>query len=410
MRGRDSMNDKRPVTVVALVTAICLLGDSMLYIILPVYWREVGLQSLWEVGVLLSINRFVRLPLNPLIGWLYKRMSLRTGLFIAVLIGAFTTIGYGIFKGFIAWLILRSLWGVAWSFLRMGGYFTVISYSHDGNRGKHMGSYNGIFRLGSLAGMLVGGLLVPLLGVQTVSLAFGLMTFIALIPIILFISDRQLSEQEEIPPEQSLRTQIWKKSILRVLICGLWIALLQAVFSSTLSLLIDTNYSDSISVFGIIISSTALAGVLQSIRWVWEPFLATKVGKISDGFKGRIPLFLLSLLSAAIGYALIPWELPIYLWIIIVLFVMITSTATNTLMDALASDTAKTTSVIAVMTAYSVMTDLGSALGPMVSYWFVEWEHGLLFVYLASAIIYLGIMIWYRPQSRVKKIIPTSEL
>ncbi len=198
------------------------------------------------------------------------------------------------------------------------------------------------------------------------------------------------------------------------------LALLQAVFSSTLSLLIDTNYSDSISVFGIIISSTALAGVLQSIRWVWEPFLATQVGKISDGFKGRIPLFLLSLLSAAIGYALIPRELPIYLWIIIVLFVMITGTATNTLMDALASDTAKTTSVIAVMTAYSVMTDLGSALGPMVSYWFVEWEHGLLFVYewehgllfvyLASAIIYLGIMIWYRPQSRVKKITPTSEL
>lgn len=397
------MNDKKPVYVVAFVTAICLLGDSMLYIVLPVYWREVGLQSLWEVGILLSINRFVRLPLNPLIGWLYKKMSLRTGLFIAVLIGALTTVGYGVFKGFIAWLILRGLWGVAWSFLRMGGYFTVIHSSHDGNRGQLMGSYNGIFRLGSLAGMLVGGILVPIVGMQNVSLGFGLITFIGLVPIFLYTSKRQVTEVEAPPQEGTLQSRIWTKGVLQILICGLWIALLQAVFSSTLSLLIDRHYSESISIFGLIMSSTALAGILQAIRWVWEPFLATKVGQMSDGAKGRIPLFLLSLFCAAIGYFLIPWELPLYIWLLIVLFVMVTGTATNTLMDALAADIAKTTSVIAVMTTYSVVTDLGSALGPMLSYWFVELEHGLLLVYLASASIYLVILLWYRSTRHLKR-------
>lgn len=50
------------IVTIALVTAFCLLGDSMLYIALPIYWEEAGLDALWQVGILLAINRFVRLP------------------------------------------------------------------------------------------------------------------------------------------------------------------------------------------------------------------------------------------------------------------------------------------------------------------------------------------------------------
>lgn len=44
-------NRQQPVTVIAIVTALCLLGDSMLYIVLPIYWKEAGLTALWEVGL-----------------------------------------------------------------------------------------------------------------------------------------------------------------------------------------------------------------------------------------------------------------------------------------------------------------------------------------------------------------------
>lgn len=111
----------RPIVVVALATALCLTGDSMLYIALPIYWHEVGLEALWQVGVLLSVNRLIRLPFNPLIGWLYQRISLRAGLLLATTLGTLTTLGYGIAKGFIAWLLLRALWGIGWSFFRIGG-------------------------------------------------------------------------------------------------------------------------------------------------------------------------------------------------------------------------------------------------------------------------------------------------
>ena len=78
-------NSPRAVVAIALITAACLIGDSMLYIALPTHWETAGLDSLWEVGILLSINRFVRLPLTPAIAWAYARIGVRTGVLAAVL-------------------------------------------------------------------------------------------------------------------------------------------------------------------------------------------------------------------------------------------------------------------------------------------------------------------------------------
>ena len=51
----------RQVIVISLITAACLIGDSMLYIVLPICFAQAGLSSLWEVGIILSVNRLVRL-------------------------------------------------------------------------------------------------------------------------------------------------------------------------------------------------------------------------------------------------------------------------------------------------------------------------------------------------------------
>ncbi len=88
------------VVVVAAVTAVCLLGDSLLYVVLPLSMNEFGLDNWWEVGVLLSINRLIRIPLHPVIGWFYKTNSIFTGLLIALVLTGFSTFSYGAFEGF----------------------------------------------------------------------------------------------------------------------------------------------------------------------------------------------------------------------------------------------------------------------------------------------------------------------
>ncbi|GHU95323.1 hypothetical protein AGMMS49974_06540 [Deltaproteobacteria bacterium] len=49
IRRQLAMNDaknRRHISVFALVTALCLMGDSMLYTVLPVYFQQAGLTSL----------------------------------------------------------------------------------------------------------------------------------------------------------------------------------------------------------------------------------------------------------------------------------------------------------------------------------------------------------------------------
>ncbi|MCQ6560006.1 MFS transporter [Paenibacillus mendelii] len=391
-----NMNPARPVTLVAIVTALTIFGDAMLYVVLPIYWKEVGLTALWQVGVLLSINRFVRLPLNPFIGWLYNKMSLRTGLLAAVLLGAFTTVGYGIWKGFAAWLVLRSLWGIAWSLMRIGGYLTVINYSDDTNRGYLMGKYNGLWRLGSMVGVLFGGVLTPVFGFEFMSIFFGILAFIGVPLILISISSKAKKYGSSNIPSAQESKGIWSKPVTKMIICGLLISLLHAIFGSTLSLVIDLNHSGTVWLFGILITSTALGGILQAVRCAWEPFLATWFGHRSDGPRGRLPLFILSLVGAAAGYALMPWHMPIYAWIAIVIFIMVTMTVTSTLMDAMATDVARQSSVIAVMTVYSVSTDLGAAIGPTLTFWVIDAQYGMQAIFIGSAAAFLLIGLWYR--------------
>ncbi|MBQ8743872.1 MAG: hypothetical protein IJZ18_01645, partial [Mailhella sp.] len=109
-----SSQSRQQVILFAIITAACVAGDSMLYVVLPVHWQSVGLASLWEVGLLLSLNRLARLPLNPLAGWVYSRISTKTGAILAALLAVFTTLGYGVAEGLAAWAVLRVLWGLSW--------------------------------------------------------------------------------------------------------------------------------------------------------------------------------------------------------------------------------------------------------------------------------------------------------
>ena len=148
----DDAAARRLARSMAVVSAFCLTGDTMLYIALPLFWQECGLTALWQVGVLLAVNRLVRLPLNPLVRLLYTRIDQRTGMALAVVLAASTTLLYGVARCFALWLLLRCLWGLAWTLLRLGSLFALMAASRKDNRGYLMGSYNGLVRLGSLLG------------------------------------------------------------------------------------------------------------------------------------------------------------------------------------------------------------------------------------------------------------------
>lgn len=359
----------KPVIVLALLTAACLVGDSMLYIVLPTHWQEFGLESLWEVGILLSANRLVRLPLNPVVGWLYKRISTRQGVLLAAVLALSTTLAYGFVKGFLPLLIVRCVWGVAWTFLRLGSFFAIADCSTDANRGHCMGLFNGLYRLGSLAGMLAGGFIADLFGLTATALFFGAITLSSFPAALLCIPTAKNNSGGQ-EPERTGTAVLWRDSaIFLALLTGAVTAMIyQGIFTATLSYLVQVHNAPVVHLFGAAVGAASLAGILQAIRWGWEPWLAPWVGIASDGKFGRKNVLIAFLALAALLFALLPLDIPLTPWLLVIMGVQVTATAITTLVDAVAADAAAGSSKILVLTAYSLAIDLGSAIGPFLAY------------------------------------------
>ncbi|MDH4616306.1 MFS transporter [Brevibacillus sp. AY1] len=387
---------KKQVRAIALVTALCLLGDSMLYVVLPIYWREIGLMSLFEVGILLSVNRLVRIPLGPLIGKWYERSGVRTGLIIAVMLTLATTAGYAL-QGFWIWLVLRCLWGIAWTFLRLGAYTLIISVSTEHNRGQLMGMYNGLYRLGSLGGMVAGALLVAQFGMQATSLLFAALVLPALALIFVYIRQSNPSDVEVSFAPLAVKTPLWKKgSVLVTLMSGLLLAMAyQGVFASTLSRLIELRQPVTV-VGGIVIGAAVMASIFQGARWGWEPWAAPWFGRLSDAY-GRKPLLVGTMFAAALLFGLLHTPISFAWWVLMLLGIQLTATILTTLMDTWAADEAsRQSNSTAMMTMYSVVTDMGAALGPLLAYW-MDGSFGLDLMYGGIALVMLLMgMVWLR--------------
>ncbi|RXT03740.1 MFS transporter [Ammoniphilus sp. CFH 90114] len=398
--------EKRQVQIMAIITAICLLGDSMLYVVLPTHWKEIGLASLWEVGILLSVNRFIRLPMNPVISWLFMKLSRRTGIILAIVLTIMTTSSYGLFSSFWILVLMRCLWGVAWSFLRIGSYLMITDLSTDENRGHYMGTFNGLYRLGSLFGMVIGGIFADLAGLYMVSLVFAGAALCAL-PLVFLLSDPARGYVPQVGRAHTL--QVFKNPpVLGVLTTGLFLNMLfQGLFVAVLSHLIDTRYP-MITIVGLTLGAATLAGIMQGIRWGWEPILAPVFGKVSDGM-GRKKALTIALFITSVIFALVPLQVPMVLWLIILLGVQMSATLITTVIDALALDMAKKEWKGAVTTSYIIATDLGSAIGPTLGYFLLA-SIGLESMYWGAAALLLVVsIIWWSVRDTKKASVPMAQ-
>ncbi len=139
----------------ALALAFASFGDAFLYPFLPVNFNAAGIPLAW-VGVLLSINRFVRIVSNAWIVHAFSKYGLRSIMIVAVTLAITSTLGYGIASGVVAWIFFRVMWGLAFSALRIG----TLGYSLQHER---VGFALGISRSLQEAGPMIALMIAPLL-------------------------------------------------------------------------------------------------------------------------------------------------------------------------------------------------------------------------------------------------------
>ena len=368
----------RVVWTLTLCTSLSLLGDSTLYAVLPSYYPAVGI-GIVQVGWLLSMNRLVRPPLNMLSGWLSQRLGPRTPYIIGLTIGALSTLGYSLCRGFWPLLAMRALWGVAWALLAVSAYGLVLDVSTANTRGRLAGIYTSISYFGGSLGAMLGGFLVDALGFSRAMLILGtLSTMAGLAALTLPRAHhrRAPSRGEDAGPTLDVRLRAWGRD-LRHLDARLWLVLalsfahrfvFSGVFYSTFGLYLQQTLGESLRLGAAVIGVASLTGTLLFLRNVVSVLVGPALGYLSDVLGDRTRVLILgevlgmgALACLALGGS--PWVAGAG--------VLLAAMAYGVVPPMLVSwmgDLTRTGERGTIVGGYQTTGDLGSGLGPLVAY------------------------------------------
>lgn len=125
-KRETSIHPRQVLFPLGLGTALSLMGDGTLYTVLPTHTADAGI-ALSSVGIILGVNRAVRLLLNGPAGLAYDRFPRRWLFVPALFIGAISTAVYAATHGFWPLLVGRLLWGLAWSGIWVGGATVILA-------------------------------------------------------------------------------------------------------------------------------------------------------------------------------------------------------------------------------------------------------------------------------------------
>lgn len=378
------------VVAVSGTVAFAIMGDSLLYGILPLAAEDLGLLP-QQVGLLLSANRLIRLLSNTWLSTLFARFGPYRTFVVSAILGVLTTAVYGLGWGFLMLLMARMAWGISWSGLRQGSYQAIWAGAGSA-AGRLMGLMWGVVRGGSAVSVLLGGFLFDCYGYQVTVWSIAAISTLA-IPIALRLSwpaGAQIGKPVSQPARNML--QGWQEALSdplqrTVLLVGFFKLLLNAILIATASLFLAERFGDQAGGVLLGLEVGALTGIVLATRWFSDLFLGAVMGALADRI-GRIRLSVLLILLLCLGLAVMLWTTA-SLSILALLGVLITSTGVNVILDAYANQLALGTAQPELFVgAYTTASDLGSALGPLLAFTLVT-AVGFAPVYGVAALLVL---------------------
>lgn len=384
-----------------LAVAISLLGDSSLYVLLPIFAEDLGISAA-AVGILLSANRFTRLITNYYAGHLYSYMGSKRLFIMSIVLAAITTFIYGMPVGVVVLVLSRIIWGSCWSFMRLVGFIKIAEISSDDNRGTLTGMYHSVVRIGSLVAVPLGGVLSSLVGYRnTFYILAGLTLVIGLTLVMLSLrqqgdsiyepevyQDMETLEDEERDEDRTPRRQFGLKSIYSLTFLNSWIG--SGLLISTVGYILLVRFGDNVKVFNLYIGIPIVASFLVSIQRFFSIFLPMIFGRIADrygSFRAVIVTCLVQVLSLVV-IAISKSFLVLALGAIIAFSGI---TALSNILDAIAIGYADEAEEKNILGHFTTWQDIGSAFGAMAGYSLVV-SVGYSKTYIATAMALILIL------------------
>jgi MFS transporter, DHA1 family, multidrug resistance protein len=267
MNVQEKVGLKTPAFA-ALTLAFASFGDAFLYAFLPINSTVVGVPVIW-VGLLLSINRFVRIFSNMFIVHLFAKYGLRHLMIIASLLAIASTLGYGVASGILMWLTFRICWGLSFSVMRIG----TLGYALQQKRcGLALGLSKSLQETGPMVSLFSAPVLISYFDSEVIFYILALLS----VPALYFAWN--LPAVEDKTPVLTSRWSIRWPSTLNlvtlvsaIIIEGILIVVLGILF---------LNHRENIS----LLSATALAAFYLAYRRVCAVALSSAGGWLADKF------------------------------------------------------------------------------------------------------------------------------
>ncbi len=277
----------RVLLPLGLGTALSLMGDATLYTVLPTHTADAGI-TLAGVGVILGVNRAIRLFSNGPAGLAYDRFPRRALFLPALLLGALSTVIYAATRGFWPLFIGRLLWGLAWSGIWVGGATMILDVTNTSDRGRWTGLYQPWFFLVTAFGSLAGGVLTGRLGYAATMSVGAAVTAAGFVAALLLLPETHSARHAQHPvwgsaPAVSIplraNAALWAAVVLQ----GMNRFALSGVLSATLALVVQ----DQLKNFPLALGTASVTGILLAGRTVFSMGAAPLGGALSDRLGSR---------------------------------------------------------------------------------------------------------------------------
>lgn len=425
--GRSAAFIPRQMVAVVLPTTAVIMGDSLIYIVLPASIADFGLTdsfgvspAVW-IGLALSINRLVRLAGNSLAAASFRRFGFKAPFVTAVLLGGLTTLVYAFSRGAALLLLARAVWGLSYSHLRLGAYLTAFEFGDSGSRGRLLGFFNAGQRTGSFIAVTAGAALADAAGrgvAFTVLAAFGVIGVLIAFSAPNFRVSRvgavPAGERPSLPTRTGLREGVWRvlvsslpenaRSIRRRLLAINYLRFGAAFAANglviaTISPFLADLYGEQATIFGASIGIVTLAGFLVGVRWFGDLILAVPMGHLSDVWGRRRTVLAGSFMTLAamliVGLATQPEVIVAALPLL-----LITGSLLAVSLDVSAGDAVPDEARAGSMARYATWLDMGSALGPIAGLLIAD-AFGFQAGFLVASVLMVTGIVGYALATRV---------
>jgi MFS family permease len=392
---RDSSRPRLPFEVWALVAGgfTVALGYGVVAPAIPQFALEFGV-SYFAASAIVSAFALMRLLSAPLAGWVVGRLGERRTYTIGILIVAGSTGATALAADYAQFVVLRGAGGIGSTMFTVAATALLIKVSPPRARAR-VASLNA-------AGFLLGGLLGPVFGGIVAS--FGLRApfvfyFVTLLAAAAVVAIALRGSHAAARPNgdpgaddtmtlrEALRVPHFRSLLISVFAFG-WSSF--GVRVSVIPLLVVAAFN----------GDAALAAWVLAAYAAGNALLIFPSGRWNDTV-GRKPMLVLGSAVLAVGYLVLPASPSIWVVFIVMFAVGAGSALVNPGQQAVLADVLEQRRGGGVVAAYSMTSDLGGVLGPLVAGALVDlagfgWAFGI-----TAALLLVAMLAWLLvPDSR----------